>query len=132
MRLTNTASDVKIELDFPKGTICSLSYRGEEILAKESELFSIRLTDRQGNTVVYSSAQARLIGVKGGERIEAVYSDFPESIAVTVFIAVKETGFAVRFAVQNGTDKIVEHIEVCPIVVKPFVKNGGIGRMLFP
>lgn len=132
MRLTNTASDVNIELDFPKGTICSLSYRGEEILAKESELFSIRLTDRQGNTVVYSSAQARLIGVKGGERIEAVYSDFPEPITVTVFIAVKKMGFAVRFAVQNGTDKIVEHIEVCPIVVKPFVKNGGIGRMLFP
>lgn len=132
MRLTNTASDVNIQFDFPKGIISSLSYRGKELLAKESELFSVRLTDRQGNIVCYSSTQAKLVEVIEGEQVEAVYSEFPEQFTVKMYITAQASGFAARFAVQNGTDKIVEHIEVCPIVVRPFIRNGGIGRMLFP
>ena len=37
-----------------------------------------------------------------------------------------------RFAVKNNKDKIIEHIETLPLILKPFVKNGGIGKMLFP
>ena len=72
MRLTNTASDVHIQFDFAKGTIASLAYQDMEILAKESELFSVRLTDRHGNIVCYSSTQARLSEFIEGAQIKAV------------------------------------------------------------
>ena len=132
MRLTNKENDMNVEFNFSEGLIKSLTYKGIEILAKPSNLFSVRLTDRQGNTADYSSTQATAVEVVEGSQIKVVYSDFPEKITVTAFIAKKETGFTIRFSVQNATDKIVEHIEVCPIIVKPFIGNGGTGRILFP
>ena len=127
MRLKNGDNNTIIEFDFSKGLITSLEYQGIQILAKSSEIFSVRLTDKQGNTVDYSSSQAKTVSVVEKQRSEVVYSDFSEDITVTLFITEEARGFSIRFAVKNATDKIVEHIETCPVILKPFIHNGGIG-----
>lgn len=132
MRLKNGDNNTIIEFDFSKGLITSLEYQGIQILAKSSEIFSVRLTDKQGNTVDYSSSQAKTVSVVEKQCSEVVYSDFSEDITVTLFITEEARGFSIRFAVKNATDKIVEHIEACPVIFKPFIHNGGIGCMLFP
>ena len=129
MQLKN--SNGVITFDFQKGVISSVAYKGIEICAKESDIFSLRLTDRAGNVADYSSKQAKSVQELDGG-LTVVYSDFPENITATVFITENGNGFKLRIAVKNDTDKIVEHVEVCPLILKPFVKNGGIGKMLFP
>ncbi len=123
-----------ISFDFQRGVVTSIVHEGIEICAKESDLFSVRLTDKTGGIVDYSSRDACKIEIckETEDGIEAVYSAFPEDIVVTLFITKSEDGFQARFAVKNNTDKIVEHIEPFALIVKPFIKNGGIGRMVYP
>ena len=89
--------------DFAKGVVASIQYQGIEILAKPSNLFAIRLTDKAGATVDYTSQDAKKV-----EKNEDVvtYSDFPENISVQVKMAETDAGITLRFAVKNGTDKI--------------------------
>lgn len=123
----------KINFDFQRGVITSIVYGGREICAKESLLFSLRLTDKSGNVMELSSKDAKEVEVREEkDGFTAVYSNFPEDVAVTLFIARDEKGFHSRIAVKNNTDKIVEHVEPFALIVKPFVKNGGIGRMVYP
>ena len=53
-----------------------------------------------------------------------VFTDFPENISVTLKITQVNAGLNIRFSTKNNTDKIIEHIEVLPLILKPFVKNG--------
>ena len=124
-----TMENGNVIFDFSNGVISSVSYHGTEILAKPSDLFAVRLSDKNGGVVDYTARDAKKVEEQGDT---ATYSAFPEDIAVTVTVKEDDKGFSVRFAVKNGTDKIVEHIEPCPLIVKPFVKNGGIGRLLYP
>lgn len=124
-----TKNNLTVCFDFEHGTVNSVVYKSVEICAKPSVLFSLRLTDCEGNITDYSSLDAKAVKVDGST---AVYSAFPEEIEVTVCISENEGGFSLRFAVKNGTDKLVEHIEPCQLILKPFVKNGGIGKMLYP
>lgn len=118
-----------VVFDFSKGVITSVQYKGIEILAKPSDLFAVRLTDKSGGIADYTARDAKSVTVEGNV---ATYSDFAENITVAVTAVQDGEGVALRFAVKNGTDKIVEHIEPCPLILKPFVKNGGIGKMLYP
>ena len=122
----NTAT---VDFNFQKGLITSVTYKGVEVTAKESAIFAIRLLDEEGNITDYTSCEAEAVCENG---TTIVYSNFPENFEVRVVVAECEDGFTLRFAVKNNTDKIIEHIEVLPLVLKPFVKNGGIGKMLFP
>ena len=123
--------NARVCFDFPRGIITSVCYKGVELCAKPSNLFNLRLTDKEGNIVDYSSGQAKQVDVKEDGKT-VVYSAFPEAFSVAVILTETESGFTARVSVQNNTDKIVEHVEVCPLIVKPFIKNGGIGKMLFP
>lgn len=114
-----------------KGLISSICYGGIEICAKESPLFVVRLTAKGGSTSDVASTEAKSVTVNDGE-CTAVYSHFAEDICVTLRLVATQNGLKVRFNVKNGTDKIVEHVEIMPMILKPFVKNGGIGKMLYP
>ena len=127
MLLTKNATTV--DFNFQKGTLTSVSYKGVEITAKESAIFAVRLLDKEGNITDYTACEAGTVCENG---TTVVYSNFPEDFEVRVVVAECEDGFTLRFAVKNNTDKIIEHIETLPLVLKPFVKNGGIGKMLFP
>ncbi len=120
------------QFDFEKGLIQEIAYQGVEISAKSADIFSLRLLDKDGKIVDYSSREAKKVTVLEGTPLQVVYADFPEPFQVKMWLTEEKTGFSARFAVENGTDKIIEHIEPFPMIVKPFVKNGGIGRMLFP
>lgn len=123
-----------IEFDFTAGVITSVAYNGTEIAAKAADIFSVRLIDRAGKTTDISSRQAQLVNVEkvDEEKTVAIYSGFSENITVHFTLITQQSGIRVRIGVENHTDKIVEHIEPLPFIVKPFVYNGGIGRMLFP
>ncbi|MBE7078402.1 MAG: hypothetical protein E7380_00895 [Clostridiales bacterium] len=122
-----------IGFDFQKGLISSVVFDGREIGAKPTDIFSLRLTDKTGKTIDLFSRDARKVQVnEGAKGTTATYSGFLEDVAVTVFVFEEKNGINVRFSVKNATDKIVEHIEPLPLILKPFIKNGGIGRMLFP
>lgn len=125
-----------ISFNYEKGLITSISYKGEEICAKESAIFTIRLIDREGRVIDLPSTTAKSVCV-ADDGLSAVYSCFDEDITVTVFVRTTERGFNLRFKVENGTDKIIEHIESLPLILKPFVKHygvetGGKGKMLYP
>lgn len=122
-------NNATVDFNFQEGIVNSATYKGVEITAKESAIFAIRLLDKEGNIIDYTSREAKLVCENGST---AVYSQFPEDFEVTVFVSECDGGFALRFAVKNNTDKIIEHIETLPLILKPFVKNGGIGKMLFP
>ena len=120
------------QFDFQKGLIQEITYQGVQVSAKSADVFSLRLLDKGGQIVDYPSSAAKSVTVIKGTPLQVEYADFPEPIRVKMFLTEEKTGVSVRFAVENGTDKIVEHIEPLPMILKPFVKNGGIGKMLFP
>lgn len=121
-----------IEIDFTKGVVTSFFYKGVEVLAKPSALFALRLTDKKGVITDYSVFDAKGVSLSDNGTVAVTYSQFPENITVTVKIAKECCGLNVRVAVKNNTDKIVEHVDVCPLILKPLVKNGGMGKMLYP
>ena len=121
-----------IDFDFPKGIVKALSYQGIELSAKPSVLFAFRLTDKSGNIADYTSCEATKTEELRGNPYTAVYSGFPEDVSVSVFVTEADNGFNIRVAVKNNTDKILEHVDVCPLILKPLIKNGGIGKMLYP
>lgn len=128
--------DGEIVFDFKKGVVTSLKYKGEEICAKESLIFSVRLTDRAGKFEDLSSNNAKKVEVSS-DGFTATYLGFSEDIVVTVTLVLTEKGFTLRFKVKNETDKIVEHVEYLPLVLKPFIKHNGVevggkGKMLYP
>ena len=122
----------QICFDLEQGTISSVFYKGVEICAKKSSIFALRLMAKNGEFVDYTSQEATKTEIKEGNLITAIYTGFSEDFSVRVCIEKFEDGFNIRFAVENGTDKLVEHIEICPLILKPFIKNGGIGKLLFP
>ena len=124
-----TNNDYAFGVDFERGEMYSAVYRGIEILAKPAPLFSVRLFDKTGAISDYSATQATLTEVNGNQ---AVYQIIPEDVFVSLTFEMGEKGIAVRVAIRNQTEKIVEHIDVLPIIVKPLIKNGGIGKMLYP
>ena len=130
MQLTNG----NIYFDFQRGVITSIVYREMQISAKEADLFSLRLTDKKGQTIDFSSREAGNVTVEEGKDgcVKAVYSNFPEDVIVTVYIIKELNGFRARIEVKNNTDKMVEHIEPFAFILKPFIFNGGIGRMVYP
>ncbi len=121
----------KLNLDLENGLIVSASYRGHEICAKQSPLFSIRLTGKDGNVVDFLATDAKKVDVDES-LATATYSQFSEDFSVSLSFGKNPNGVNVRFAVKNNTDKIIEHVDVLPFVLKPFIKNGGIGKMLYP
>ncbi len=121
----------RIVLDLEKGIISSISYKGVDICAKKSPIFVLRLTEKSGSVLDLASTQAKEFFVDG-KLSEATFSKFSEDISVKVKFLQTERGINVRFSVENRTDKIVEHVEIMPIVLKPLVKNGGIGKILYP
>ena len=131
--LKNSCKNVGVCFDFENGLVCSLVYKGVEICAKKSDIFAVRLTDKNGDIKDYRSSSATIFSQETSEE-NAVYnySGFAENFTVRVFVKTTDNGFNLRFEVKNGTDKIVEHVEILPVVLKPFVKNGGIGQLLFP
>ena len=121
----------RINLDLERGKISSFCYKNVEICAKESPIFAVRLIKRGGETLDLTSLEAKKVDIC--EELKTVtYSNFDEDISVTIKFSQSERGIGVSVSVKNDTDKIVEHVEIMPIVLKPFVKNGGIGKMLFP
>lgn len=129
MKLTNG----NLSFDFQKGVVSSIVYDGVEISAKEAVLFSLRLTDEAGAYVDFSARDAKRVETteNGNGEYVVVYSDFPEAISVTLRITSTAKGFRARFAVKNDTEKLVEHIEPFAFILKPFIHNGGFGRMLY-
>lgn len=124
-------NDGRIILDLEKGLVSSIIYKGVEICAKQSPIFALRLTEKGGDILDLASNQAK--GVLIDEKLrEATFSHFSEDISVKVKFSQTERGISVRFSVENRTDKIVEHVDIMPIVLKPLVKNGGIGKILYP
>lgn len=123
--------DGGMDFDFLGGVVRSVAYKGIEVLAKPSVLFSVRFTDKTGATVDYTSLDSKRVEV-AEDGLSATYFDFPENFAVTVKLTANDKDFRVRISVKNDTDKIVEHVDVCPLILKPFVKNGGIGKLLYP
>ena len=120
-----------IDLDLDAGLIASANYKGVQICAKQAPLFVVRLTDKEGKIVDFSATDAKKVEVDKSAT-SATYSKFSEDFSVTIKFQPTNKGVNVRFAVKNNTDKIIEHVEILPLVVKPLVKNGGIGKMLYP
>ena len=133
-RLNLDKIDAHVNIDFENRVVRSLKYRGVELCVRESAVFSVRLTDKTGKTVDYDSTKATAVKKLkfDGEYERYEFCGFLEDFSVIVLKRDNEQGFDLRFEVKNRTEKIIEHVEVLPIIFKPFEKNGGIGKLLFP
>ena len=90
------------QFDFQKGLIQEITYQGVQISAKSADVFSLRLLDKDGQTVDYPSSAAKSVTVTKGTPLQVEYADFPEPIRVKMFLTEEKTGVSVRFAVENG------------------------------
>lgn len=129
--MTFSVNNGCISLDLKNGIISSVCYNGEEISAKQSPIFFVRLIDKAGKVFDFDATTAKQVDISEDSKT-VVYSQFEESIFVTLRFELKKKGVNVRFAVENNTGKIIEHVDIMPFVLKPFIKNGGIGKMLYP
>ena len=115
-------------VDFKSGAVKSLSYQKTEILSEKMPLFKLCLMDNDGNHTVYSAADATTVTENGNK---ATYGGFSEDIEVTVTV---ECDHKVKWylSVKNNTNKLVEWVEYPNVSLLPLVKNGGIGKLLYP
>lgn len=119
-----------LTVDFEKGEVSSLLLGGKEMLQARTPLYRLRLMDEKGESTVYTSYDAKKVTETDDG---AFYTGFPEDIAVRVFALNDEkTLVKWRIEVKNNTSKLVEWVEFPNIVLKPLLKNGGEGKVLFP
>ena len=115
-------------VDFKSGSVKSLSYKKTEILSERMPLFKLCLMDNAGNHTVITSDEATNVSENGNK---ATYGGFSENIEVTVSVECEEK-VKWYINVKNNTDKLIEWIEYPNLSLKPLVKNGGIGKVVYP
>lgn len=119
-----------LSVSFDKGEVASLILGGREILQAKTPLFRLRLMDEKGESIVYTAYDAKAITE---EADGARFAGFPEDISVRVSTEKSETALVNWcITVENRTGKLVEWVEFPNIVLKPLLKNGGDGKVLFP
>lgn len=123
----------RVVFDFENGTINSLIYNDIEVLAKRSNIFFIRLMNDKGESKDFSSVDFRFNKVdKMADKISSQYYLEEEKITVFFNLLLNDYGFDIEYSIKNGSEKIIEFVEVLPVVLKPLAKNNGIGKMVFP
>ena len=115
-------------VDFKNGYVKSLSYKKTELLSENMPIFRLCLMDKEGKQNVILASEATAVSENGNK---ATYSGFSDSIEVTVTVEC-ENGVKWYINVKNNTEKLIEWIEYPNLSLKPLVKNGGIGSILYP
>ena len=119
--------------DLERGEITSLAINGKERVASPSELFRIRLRDREGKELLLSSREAKNCQVTDDG---AIYSGFCADVSVKVSIKNENGEAASRISViHNGEDFFTEWVDFPNITLPMLEKNnrdGNGGRILFP
>ena len=127
-----------LSVDFAAGEITSLCLDGKERMARRQPLFTIRLRDRAGETILlntYDARQCRILD-DGAE-----YSDFDcreetRALTVRVFLTQRADEAEWRILVRVGTDALaVEWVDFLQITLPHLIgsaqgRDGG--RLLYP
>ena len=119
----------EVVVDFEGGKIQSLICNRTELVAQHEPLFTVCMRDEVGNETrlrATDAASCRL--TEDG----AVYEGFSRDIAVCVRIAKEDSGITWGISVENRTADLVEWVDFPSLCLRPLVKNGGIGTILYP
>ncbi len=132
--MTLNSKELTLSVDFKKGVIASLLLRGHERLAADSPIFRARLRDREGNSVLLTSYDARTCIEKDDG---AIYTDFSGAdISVRICLTDEDGEAAWRIAVKpESNDYFVEWVEFPPVILPDLKENNdcaNAGRILFP
>ncbi|MBE6553563.1 MAG: hypothetical protein E7666_04380 [Ruminococcaceae bacterium] len=118
-----------LNVDYEKGALTSLTINGRELVADRTPLFSVRLMAQNGDVRDLTAYDAERCTLCDGG---AVYTGFPEAIAVTVACRPTADAWEWRIAVENRTDCAVEAVVFPDVILKPLAQNGGDATVLYP
>lgn len=126
-------------IDLENGYVTSVVSGGTELLAEKSHLFNFRVRRKNFSYAEYSSVQAKNCTVEDKETdtLTLTFSGFPDAakdISVCVTFNTVNEQLNCGVSVNNGTDGMIEWIELLPVVVQPLKSDGGEcdGEILFP
>ena len=126
-------------IDLENGYVTSVVSGGTELLAEKSHLFNFRVRHKNSSYAEYSSVQANNCTVENKETdtLTLTFLGFPDAakdISVCVTFNTVNEQLNCGVSVNNGTDGMIEWIELLPVVVQPLKSDGGEcdGEILFP
>jgi len=119
----------KMIVDFESGVITSVRYAGVELIAETVPLFTVCMRDVDGKEHFLNSTEAKKVQLTENG---AVFDGFAYDLSVRVSVATDVSGIDWGIGIENHTEKLVEWVEYPSLCVKPLIKNGGIGQMLYP
>ena len=131
---TLNLNDICLSVDFEGGQITSLCMKGMERIAAPTDLFGLRLRDREGKAVLCSVHDARCCtATEDG----AIYTKFPEAVESVRVRLTDENGEAAwRIEVTPVSDDyFVEWVDLAPVTLPALEANnpdGTGGKVLFP
>ena len=128
-----------INIDAENGYVVSLKTGNTELLMEKSSVFNFRVRHTDHSYEEYSSAQATSCIVQDcqTDNLSLTYSGFPDTakgISVTVTFNKLNEQLNCSVSVKNGTDNMIEWIELLPFVVDHLKGDGGKceGEILYP
>ena len=116
--------------DFERGKICSLTIKGNERLAAESDIFALGIRTEDCQQFVICSKDAdKITGSENG----ATYCFSEHKLSVRVSVDCENGDAAWRASVENKNPKLLcEWIELPKLTFPALKDNGGVGEILIP
>lgn len=119
-----------LRIDESNGMLDSLSFEDLKLSAEKTPLFTFGLRLADGEQVRLNPvAHFHFTGV-----CEKKLAYVNDEYDLRVLLTLEQTEGSIdwRVSVQNGSDVLIEWVELGSLILPPLRKNGGIGRVLYP
>ena len=120
-----------IEVDFESGVFGKIISNGSVINNGKTDLFAVKLRNRNAESIVMSACKFRFVDFDGGA---ATYSSDLIDVVIRCTPSEDKNSFLVRADVKNKTDMLIEWVElISPSVFgKLCDEKGGKGAIVYP
>ena len=117
-------------IDESRGLLESLCFGDCRLSMEKTPLFTLGLRREDGAQIRLVSAEDfRFAGVCN-EELAYINTEF--GLRVLLTLEQMDGGIDWHVSVQNGSDVLIEWAELGSLILPPLLKNGGIGRILYP
>lgn len=119
----------QIVIDFEKGSIQDVIFRGSSIVKGETPFFSVKIRDRRGKSRIITAFDCQFQAFDG---VQAKY--LHAELEAIVSITAKEDGLLWRISVENKTSDLLEWVELASFGVAEKLRDeqGGVGKIVYP
>ena len=129
MQTVKLTQEAIVNVDFQRGEITEILYKGAALNAGRAPLFSVKLRKKTGESRIVSAWDCDFVSHENGiAKYSSMFFD------ITIYIKEENGRLIGRADIQNKTQELLEWIELLPFTVTGKLQDekGGRGSIIYP